>query len=104
MSRLGNVLIHRFDTGICSDWNTRVLSRKVYVHLPPPLPMILFIRDYIEIDSGTQKGEGETGEHVYMCVCVCVCVRSVEPNVAAMVAMCILISSVFPHSACTEVH
>lgn len=27
-----------------------------------------------------------------------------KPNVAAMVPLCILISTVFPHSACTGVH
>lgn len=74
------LLIRRFDTH-----DVRVPGRKLHARVP-----ILTRTRTRTMERERTRGGG------YACVH--------KPNVAAMVPLCILISTVFPHSACTGVH
>lgn len=82
----GELLTVRFDTE-SQDQDTlgvREAAKCTRVHLPHTFGRGL-------ARPGAEEGAG----------CV---YTAAESNVPAMIAMCILISSVFPHSACTGVH
>ena len=92
---------------VCVCVCARAPGRKMHARIPDTdHPRLWYTPKYTDththigtcrrIDSETERKSREEEGNM--------CVHRMEPNVAAMVAMCILISSAFRHSACTGVH